>query len=53
MIGPLLITALIDSESNENYIIKKFLNKARITASLKKQFYGLKTINRTDINIKE
>ena len=36
MIGPLSIIVLIDLGLNENYIIKRFLNKVRITASLKK-----------------
>ena len=53
MIELLLITALMDSESNGNYIKKSFLNKFKITASLKKQFYKLKTVNGININIKE
>ena len=42
----------MDSELNKNYIKNFFLNKARITANPKKQFYGLKVINRININIK-
>ena len=51
MIRPLLITALINSGLNRNYIIKRFLNKARITASPKKQPYKLEAMNKIDINI--
>ena len=50
MIGPLTITALIDSGSNGNYIRKSFLNRAGIMASPKKQPYGLEAVNGTDIN---
>ena len=51
IIGLLLITALINSGLNGNYIIKRFLNKARIIVNPKKQSYRLEIINRTDINI--
>ena len=50
MIGLLIITALIDSGLNGNYIRKSFLNRAGIMASPKKQPYGLEAVNGTNIN---
>ena len=52
MIGLLIITILINSKLNRNYIRKSFLDKIKIIINLKRQFYKLEVINRININIR-